>query len=128
MRFSCRSTCRFLTVSRPRLTPCRLSFAVGYPDTSVVGFRSVYLTGRSKLRMSSSLQSSFSGIQRRSFASEKINGPVATHNDGNHDHHEHKHGLFGGHAHEHDHATDAEKVIEALKGGGELCLRLSHPG
>lgn len=39
---------------------------------------------------------------------------------GHQGHNEEQHTLFDAHEHEHEHGTDAEKVIEALKGGGEL--------
>ena len=126
MRLSCHSTRSLLLTSvlRPRLTarPCRLSFTFLHSHL-LVGFRSAYLNGPSNSGISSAVQSSVSEMQRRSFAS-KINGPVAK--GVNHDHHHgHKHSLFGGHEHEHEHGTDAEKVIEALKGGGELPASLT---
>ena len=130
MRLSCHAARNLLTVPRPRLTsrpPFRLPSAIVHHRSFVIGFRSAYLTGRSKFGMSSALPCSFSETHPRSFASQKANTPVAKHNSVNHNHHdEHKHNLFGGHEHEHEHGPDAEKVIEALKGGGELsCVSLA---
>jgi hypothetical protein len=132
MRLSCQSAHQLLIVSRPRLTArcttCRFPFGFDQHRPLLVGFQSVYLTERFKFGMSPTLQSSFSQMQRRSFVSHKTNGSVPAHNGDHHEHHghhkEHKHNLFG--AHEHEHGTDAEKVIEALKGGGELSVSVSH--
>jgi len=85
--------------------------------------------------MSSSIPSTLT--QRRGLATKGENGTTSSNgvaNGHNHEHnhqngeHEHSHGLFGGHHHEHDHGADAEKIIEALKGGGALLiLWIPHP-
>ncbi|KAF8530452.1 mitochondrial iron ion transporter [Hysterangium stoloniferum] len=86
--------------------------------------------------MSSAVQTSVVKAQRRAFASKDDNKTVNgngvgghDHDHGDHDHHEsHKHGLFGGHDHNHAHGTDAEKVFEALKGGGDAGSRITLIG
>ena len=131
MRFLCHKTRNFRLVlstnTRLRAQPtCRLSFS------SLLGAQSstaCLADERSKFGiMSSALRSSISQTQQRSFVSQKTNGTVSNNNGINHEHHhDHKHSLFGGHEHDHDHdhGTDAEKVIQALKGGGELSASLA---
>jgi ABC-type nickel/cobalt efflux system permease component RcnA len=118
--------------TRPRApSKCPLSFSSNQtrPLVAVSQITStVSLTERSKFGMRSALRASISQTQKRSLASQKTNGSVSKGDGMNHEHHdehEHKHSLFGGHEHEHDHGTDAEKVIQALKGGGELSAFLA---
>ena len=85
--------------------------------------QSVFLTERPKFGMSTALRPPLSQMQHRSCVSQKTNGSGSP-NKGVSHHQEHKHGLFGGHEHGHDHGTDAEKIIQALKGGGELSASL----
>ncbi|KIJ47858.1 hypothetical protein M422DRAFT_163449 [Sphaerobolus stellatus SS14] len=76
--------------------------------------------------------------QRRAFSSKDDSGATSSNgaanrhkHDHEHDHHEeheHKHSLLGGHNHDHSHAPDAEKIMEALKGGGDKGSRITLIG
>src|SRR5882724_8184519 len=123
MRPSCHSNHRFLVsrvTSRSRSASqatCHLSFTRFYSQDRARGVTA------SSVGMSSSATPSLTHAQRRTLAlnSHKISGTGSLPEDsgrkhGNHQgHDEERHSLFGTHEHEHEHGTDAEKVIEALK-------------
>ncbi|KAF8590979.1 hypothetical protein K439DRAFT_1627409 [Ramaria rubella] len=117
-----RSTYR-LFFSLPLTRPIRTHVAHSGPS-------SLHLTAGCSTRMSSAVKSSFPQIQQRSFVLRKAdsNGSVPENGSATHHDDEHKHTFFGGHGHDHKHGTDAEKVMEALKGGGDRGSRITLIG